>query len=177
MPTCTENPQNRSDNRANHFGVATRAQVLTLKEFAGLKPEAITKITGVKRSEIFNILKRAKERGYDKEHPLQDRFFEDAVRSGRPPTITETTVNQVKAVVSESRKTRSLTLVDIARRVRAAANSTISPSSIWRALRSAGYRKYKPTVKPGLTETQKAARLKWCLEHKDWTLKDWKKVL
>ena len=146
--------------------------MLTLKEFASLKPKAITEITSVKRSKIFNILKRAKERGYDKEHLLQDRFFEDAGRCGRPPVITETTVNEVKAIISESRNTRTLTVVDIARRVRAAAASTISPSSIWRALRSAGYRKVKPTVKPGLTTPQKEARLKWCLEHQDWTLKD-----
>ena len=52
--------------------------MLTLKEIAGLTPEAITEMTGVKRSEIFNVLKRTKERGCDKEHLLQDRFFEDA---------------------------------------------------------------------------------------------------
>ena len=177
VSSCAENPQNRSEPKANHFGVATRAQVLTLKEFAGLKPEAISEITGVKRSEIFNILKRAKERGYEKEHLLQDRFFEDATRPSRPPVVTKTAVDEVKKVISESRKTRSLTVVDIARRVRAATSSEISPSSIWRALRFSGYWKVKPTMKPGLTSVQKVERLKWYLAHKDWTLEDWKQVL
>jgi hypothetical protein len=32
-------------------------------------------------------------------------------------------------------------------------------------------------VKPGLNEENKKLRLKWCLEHKDWTLEDWKNVI
>jgi len=44
-------------------------------------------------------------------------------------------------------------------------------------LRAAGYRKTKPTRKPGLTQEMRSARLKWALEHKDWTLEDWKNVI
>jgi hypothetical protein len=32
-------------------------------------------------------------------------------------------------------------------------------------------------VKLGLKLEDKAARLKWCLDYKDWTLKDWKNVV
>ena len=38
-------------------------------------------------------------------------------------------------------------------------------------------KKVKPTRKPGLTPAMKAKRLAFCLEHKDWTLDDWKKVV
>ena len=175
--TCAENPSNRQDGRANHFGVAARAQVLTLKEHAGLKTEQITAITGIKRAEIFNIVKRAKERGYDKERPLQDAFFKDATRSGRPPVVTQATADEVKKVVSATRNTRTLTTVDIARRLKTSTNLYISPMSVWRTLRYTGYRKVKPTKKPGLTVAQRAARLEWCLDHQHWTLEDWKKVL
>ena len=122
-------------------------------------------------------MKRAKERGFDKEQPLQDAFFQDASRPGRPPVVTEVTANEVKKVVSATRNTRTLTLVDIARRLKSYANIHISPMSVWRTLRFTGYRKVKPTKKPGLTDAQRAARLKWCLEHQYWTLEDWKKVL
>jgi hypothetical protein len=35
----------------------------------------------------------------------------------------------------------------------------------------------KPTKKPGLTDKMKAARLKFCQDHADWTLEDWKNVI
>ena len=175
--TCAENPANRQDGRTNHFGVAARAQVLTLKEYAGLKPEQITAITGVKRSEIFNIIKRAKERGYDKEQPLQDAFFRDAARPGRPPVVKDEVAKEVKTIISRDRNTRTLTLVEIARRLRQNNVASISPQSVWRTLRATGYRKVKPTRKPGLTEVQKKARFEWCLQHLYWTLNDWKRVL
>ena len=49
--------------------------------------------------------------------------------------------------------------------------------SVWRLLKMNGYRKVKPTTTPGLNAKQKSARLQWCLDHKDWTLEDWKKVI
>ena len=41
----------------------------------------------------------------------------------------------------------------------------------------AGFHKTKPTRKPGLTNKMKMERLKWCLDHKDWTLEDWENVI
>lgn len=38
-------------------------------------------------------------------------------------------------------------------------------------------RKTKPTRKPGLTPKMREARLKFAMEHKDWTEEDWKKVI
>ncbi|HEX3642355.1 MAG TPA: transposase [Ktedonobacteraceae bacterium] len=175
--TCAENPQNRQDGRANHFGVATRAQVLTLKEHSGLNIDQITAITGVKRREIFNIVRRAKERGYDKDRPLQDAFFQDATRQGRPPVVTEEALQEVKKVISKTRNTRTLTLVEISRQLKRNTPLILSPMSVWRTLRLAGYRKVKPTKKPGLTDAQRKARLDWCLTHLDWSLDDWKRVL
>ena len=130
--TCAENPQNRQDGRANHFRVAIRAQVLTLKEHASFNIEQITAVTGVKRSEIFNIIKRAKERGYDKEHPLQDAFFRDAARSGGPPVIKAEVAQEVKKIISKDRNTRTLRLFEIARRLRQNYVAAISPQSVWR---------------------------------------------
>ncbi|RDI85644.1 hypothetical protein Vi05172_g4338 [Venturia inaequalis] len=40
-----------------------------------------------------------------------------------------------------------------------------------------GYRKTKPTTKPGLDAVQKQQRLAWCLKHQDWTLEQWKDVI
>lgn len=53
----------------------------------------------------------------------------------------------------------------------------ISPSTVYQVLKEHGYRVYTRTVKLGLTKEQMEERLKWCLEHKDWTLKNWKNVI
>jgi len=53
----------------------------------------------------------------------------------------------------------------------------ISASTVHRILRKNGFRKTKPTRKPGLTEAMKTARYNWCLERKDWTLEQWKDVI
>lgn len=53
----------------------------------------------------------------------------------------------------------------------------ISPRTVYDILTENGYSYYKKTVKPGLKDEDKDARLKWCLDHKDWTLEDWKNVI
>jgi hypothetical protein len=53
----------------------------------------------------------------------------------------------------------------------------ISARTIHRILHRRGYKPCKPTRKPSLTKDAKLARLNWCLDHKDWTLEDWKNVI
>jgi transposase len=42
----------------------------------------------------------------------------------------------------------------------------VSATTVWRILKEAGFRKTKPTRKPGLTAVMKKERLKWCLAHR-----------
>ena len=53
----------------------------------------------------------------------------------------------------------------------------ISIISILRILKDNGFTSKKPTCKPGLTDAAKQQRLQFCLEHCDWTLEDWKRVI
>jgi len=53
----------------------------------------------------------------------------------------------------------------------------ISASTILWILKKAGFKKTKPTRKPGLTKKMKEARLQWYLAHQNWTLEDWKAVI
>ena len=53
----------------------------------------------------------------------------------------------------------------------------VSQRTVYRVLTESGYGVFKRTVKPGLTEEQKAARLQRCMIYKDQTIKDWKKVI
>ena len=106
-------------------------------------------------------------------------YVEDAPRSGRPPKVTEDIKKQVVEVVTKNSTTRQMTTQTIADKINELATTsvTISARTIWNILHSLGYSPYKPTYKPGLTLEAKEVRLKWCEEHKDWTLKDWKNVI
>ncbi|PZD22092.1 HTH-Tnp-Tc3-2 domain containing protein, partial [Pyrenophora tritici-repentis] len=37
----------------------------------------------------------------------------------------------------------------------------VSPTTVWRVLKAAGYKKTKPTRKPGLTKKMRQDRLTW----------------
>ena len=47
-------PRKRSDPRTNHFGIAVRAQVLTLREYTSMTIDQVAAATGVKKSEVSN---------------------------------------------------------------------------------------------------------------------------
>jgi DNA-binding transcriptional regulator GbsR (MarR family) len=53
----------------------------------------------------------------------------------------------------------------------------VSKRTMQRALQKLRYRKVKPTFKPGLTAAMKKARLDFALDHRHWTLEDWKRVI
>lgn len=72
-----------------NWDIATRAQILALKAFGHKNEEIAEKLgfkkTGQSLSTVYNIWKRAKERGFDPENPIVlDRHVKDAPRSGRP---------------------------------------------------------------------------------------------
>ena len=52
-----------------------------------------------------------------------------------------------------------------------------SSSTVLSILKKHGLRNVKPTTKPGLNRDQQLCRLAFALEHKDWTLEDWKNVI
>lgn len=66
------------------YCVATRAQVVCLKQYTHMTNDQITAITGVSATQIVQINKTAMERGYVKNGPLLDKHVADARRPGRP---------------------------------------------------------------------------------------------
>lgn len=72
---------------------------------------------------------------------------------------------------------REKTGADLAGELSEELNIDISATTVIRCLKKLGYPKTKPTRKPGLTQRMKDERLKWCQDHADWTLEDWKRVI
>jgi transposase len=155
------------------YDVATRAQALALK-LVGIPSQEIEHITGIQPRTLNSIHQKAVARGLnpDESKKILDRHVEDGSRSGRPKKQTEEIISEVLSKVRTDRYGREKTCAQIALEV-----GGVSDITVWRILRASGHRKTKPTRKPGLTEDMREARLKFALDHKYWTVEDWKRVI
>lgn len=72
-----------------------------------------------------------------------------------------------------------MTLKQMANKLRVQFNGMkrVERSTISRVLKKHGINSYSVTKKPLLTALQKQKRLKWALEHRNWTEKDWERVV
>ncbi|KAI1520645.1 HTH-Tnp-Tc3-2 domain containing protein [Pyrenophora tritici-repentis] len=141
----------------------TRTLIVTLKSPpVGKSTSQISELTGVNPRTVDRIYSRAIAAGFEPNVlPLKilPHHVQDASRSGRP-----------------AKQTEEKTCADVAGGL-SLKGVEISASTVWRVLREAGYKKTKPTRKPGLTQEMRSARLKWAIDHRDWTLEDWKNVI
>ena len=133
---------------------ATRAQALTLK-LVGFSNAEIESITGIQPRTLNSIHRKAITRGLnpDESKKILDHYIEDGQRSGRPTKQTEEVVTEVLSKVRGDRYAREKTCAQIAAEFKG-----VSDITVWRILRSAGFRKTKPTRKPGLTPEMKQAK-------------------
>jgi transposase len=156
----------------SRYSIAQRVQCLTLwaEGYSGREIQARTDITPASQS---NIKKKAQERGFDpSQNPrILDEYVVDGIRSGRPKEIKKETVDKIVENIEKDRAGREKSAEYLA------FESGISYSSTLRILHSNDLHSVKPTRKPGLNTQQRAARLAFALEHQDWTLEDWKRVI
>ena len=135
----------------------------------------IEDITKIKRSTVQKICRKARERGlvYWVDQPIiiLDRYLIDAPRSGRAPKGTSEFAKRVVNAVVDNRNGREKSSHALAEYF------GVSPRTIWRILKAYGFRKSKPTRKPGLTDKQRYQRYLFAIRYKDWTYEDWKRVI
>jgi transposase len=139
----------------------------------------ITAKTGISKSQIYKLRDKAISRGWDPKVSgiVEVEHVEDTPRSGRPK-IPQSVVDLILKTVTKNSTTRTWSCNRIAWEVSSTPDiSSISGMTVWRVLKENGYSSYKRTVKPGLKDEDKVARLKWCLDHEHWTLEDWKNVI
>jgi transposase len=167
---------------ASNTDIATRALIVTLK--AGLNNKLMTTkeilyLTGIPKSTINQIYARAIERGFDSaERPIKllNKYLEDAPRSGRSLKNTEENQQIIISKVRLDQYVREKTCAQLAGDL-SQLGIEISGHTVAKILKKMGFKKTKPTRKPGLTKKMREERLAWCLIHKDWTLDDWKMVI
>lgn len=151
--------------------VGVRVQALALLE-VGYTPAQIEVFIGVKKSAVHRFRRIAIERGYKPEESKKIllEYLVDAPRSGRPK-VTQAIEESIVSAITKNSTTRSLTGQALGLKF------GVSARTIQRVLKRQGFRKVKPTVKPGLTIAMIEARYQFALRYKDWTLEDWKAVI
>jgi transposase len=154
------------------YDIAQRAQALTMLLF-GANWDQITDVTGICKRQVQYYFATAKARGFDPSISLilKNEYLEDAPRTGRPRALNEEQEEELVVSIRRDRYAREKTSLTLG------VERSISASTVQRIFRRRGIHKLKPTCKPGLTAAMKAARLKFCQDHKDWTLEDWKNVI
>jgi hypothetical protein len=155
-----------------YIDIGIRIQCLVLLEY-GVPIDMVSFITKVHKSSIYRYRRIAIARGYNPEKSRQIllSYLEDAPRSGRPTVCTQEVVEKVIANVCKSVEGRCSTTATIGHSL------GIGATSVQRILRRNGFHKVKRTMKPGLTEAMKEARLQFALRFEHWTLEMWKAVI
>ena len=141
------------------FDLATRALIIAYKA-DGKTNQEITGLTGVKKRTINSIYARAIKRGFNpalRPIKLENKHVKDASRSRRPLKQQEA-FEKVVSLVRRDQYSREKTCADIASNL-SQDSLDISASTVWRVFRKAGYKKTKPTRKPGLTKQMRKERL------------------
>ena len=94
-------------------------------------------------------------------------------RTGRPPILTKSAREQLKISVTRNKKTRRQTLSEIQQTL----NVNISIQTIRHELAKEGVHSCIPRPKPLISDVNKEKRLSWALDHEDWTVEDFKKIV
>src|SRR5450432_2097678 len=157
----------------SRHSIVSCIQALTYLEL-GLPIFQIEAKTGIKKTQIYNIRKKALLHGWIPDTIIETYHIDDSSRSGRPNTSKEV-IDLILETVTKNSTTRGWSCKRIAQEV--SLKSKVSISTVCKTLKENGYSSYKRTMKPGLKLDDKARRYKWCLDHKDWKLEDWKNVI
>lgn len=116
------------------------------------------------RRTVFNIWKL-----WQDNHSVKHRKIK-----GRP---RKTTPGQARLLVRQVKKDPFMTAVQMVQYARDHLNLNISDWTGRRILIKAGLRGRTPAKKPWISKKNRAARLKFAKEHKDWTIEQWKRIL
>jgi transposase len=133
----------------------------------GEKLRTIAENVGCCLTTVRNTLKRHAETG-------QTQFRR---RAGRPPLLNSSDRKKLKRLVTAKPANRRLCKAQLRRLWMKKTGKNVSSRTVSRALHSVGLRNCMARKKPLVSPANKAARLGWCLEHRSWTTREWRKVL
>jgi hypothetical protein len=139
-----------------HTKPIARTQALTLYS-KGRSYEYIEAQTGIKRSTVIAIARRAADRGWRQGDPVLKIHVANAPRSGRPTIVNESTAKVIHNTLYTNSITRMYSGAELAdyisRNLRKKNLYMKTPSRriVLRWLKKNKYKNVKHTIKPGLT--------------------------
>ena len=103
---------------------------------------------------------------------METWHIDNAACPKRPKISTATTLLVIE-IITKNSTSKSFSCKEVLDRIAAMPGiQNASPNSVYRILIDNNYGVFKRTIKPGLKEEDKKARLAWCLLHENWTLED-----
>ena len=142
---------------------SSRATVIALYN-EGLTQRTIAERVNLSQSSVSRLIRRHVATGSTEANRRG--------RCGRKLALDERTARKLRR---ESLIKPRATAKDIQTSVGGRA-SEVSISTIKRSLVKSGRISYRPVKSPSWTPAQMRTRLRWALDHQDWTVEQWKKV-
>ena len=143
--------------------IDTKKKIITLNE-VGFSKTKIAQHCHVSRNCVLQTIRK-----YEKQRTV-------AIQpgAGRPSKLSE---KQKRSIKLEQLRDDTMSLSDLVRYVKTTFDVIISRSTISRILNKFGLVSFILPKKPSVNSRQRKTRTKWCLEHLEWTIVDWKKVI
>jgi transposase len=152
-----DRPQTPLQALHSHTTRDERLQVQTLRD------------TGFNYSQISSQLNLTLHQvAYASNHRLTPKM-----RSGRPSTLTEEEVEEVIRWVCASKANRRAPWVKIPIYL----DLNVSHYAVRNTLQKAGFSRRVARRKPPISERNRQARLRWAIEHVEWTIEQWREIL
>ena len=124
----------------------------------------IAALEDLPRSTILSIIHRSRLHPEDLIHTKK--------RSGRPSKVSERDIRQLRHTAEAD---NDLCLAELSTPSKSGHN--LYRNTTRKILRKTGIFRQKARVKPYLSPAHRKARRKWCEEHKDWSIDEWRSVI
>ena len=131
---------------------------------AGVPQRQVAATFGVSEGMISKLKAKFRETGDVKDRP----------RSGRP---RKTTAEEDRFITRASLRNRRLSATDLQARYARRYGRRVSDQLIRNRLHAANLRARKPAKKPKMTALHRLARLRFCRQHRQWNLNQWRNVM
>lgn len=148
------------DTHTKQLPEAERTRIRTLFFDAKMSYTEIVKVTGFSREQVRRACVAASAA------PAQ--------RPGRPRAMTPEQEEQLVEYVTSSKEGRRATFLQLSVVL---FNAVFGVYAIRAALRRLGFHRYIARRKPPITEDNRQKRLAWALEHVNWTVDQWRRIL
>lgn len=158
-----QNSRNNRPMRYKKLSNLTRGKIIAYFE-DGKSQRQIAKIVRTSRSTIQNIINTYKKSN-------------DIKRLSGSGSKRKTSKRDDKIIVKISKNDPFMSSKQISVAAKSDYNIDISRQTVDRRLDEAGLKSYIAKKKPFISDNNTAKRLQWCIDHQNWTVDQWKRVL